>query len=245
VTHHPGHAPDAGPERARADRRAERLLVDAAERADLDPVAAIRSIDYLAAQIAVDRRAGTFEDWARSTVLDEHTGGPVLAAGVLEALGRLAGLPVDHPHANAGLVHTYGYLLSPVPTPYGAKRARWTDGRLAVALGQAPDHFRPWLIPAGDSLLDRVTRAVLPIATGSTTKHLVYSRTDPDGAGGTLVTQVWRAPASPAAALVYAHLLDRRCRLVTTFPVAGTADQLAELAALPATPHYNVVVEPC
>lgn len=228
-----------------ADVRADQDLADISAWAASAPARALDAIGYLGPQIAADREAGVFDDWACSSVVDENTGEPVLDAAVLEALGGIAGLEVRYPHANAGLVHAYGYLLSPAPTPYGPKRARWTDGALARALGHDPRHFRPWCTSAGDSLLRRVTASALPIALGLTTEHVLHRREDSDGRGGLLVTVVWRAPGSTAAALVYGHVRGGRCRLVTTFPVAATTHWLAELAALPAAPRYNVVVAGC
>ena len=239
----PQPAPGAAPEAPAAEgSAAEAHLAQVSAWADSDPARALDALDYVQAQLDLDRRTGQFDVWARSTVIDENTRRPVLAAAVLELLGAQAGVEVRYPHANAGLVHTYGYLLSPAATPYGPKRARWTRGELAQAFGHAPQHFHPWAIPAGDSLLARATACAMPVADGSRSEHVLHRRHDPDGDGGQLVTTVWRAPGAPGAALVYAHLVDGRYRLVTTFPVAGTAEQLAALAALPATPRYNVVV---
>lgn len=226
------------------DEDARRHLADVAHWAASAPSRAIDALGYLGAQLTSDRTAGRFDDWARSTVMDESTGAPVLSETVLRALGDLAGLEVRYPHANAGLVHVYGYLLSPVPTPYGPKRARWTDGTLARALGHSPQHFQPWRVPPGETLLGRVTASALPIARGDATQHVLLEREDPDGQGGLLRTVVWRDPGSESAALVYAHVTGR-CRLVTTFPVPATRAWLADLAALPSSPprpRYNVVV---
>lgn len=238
----PGPDPQPAPDAAPTADEAEAHLAQVSSWAASDPARALEELDYVRAQLDLDRRTGLFDVWASSTVIDENTRRPVLAAAVLELLGAQAGVEVHYPHANAGLVHTYGYLLSPAATPYGPKRARWTQGELAQAFGHAPQHFHPWAIPAGDSLLARATACAMPVADGSRSEHVLHRRHDPDGHGGLLVTTVWRAPGAASAALVYAHLVDDRYRLVTTFPVAGTAEQLAALAALPAEPRYNVVV---
>jgi hypothetical protein len=234
-----GGQPDAA-----IDDDARRQLADVATWAASAPDRAIDAIGYLDPQLAVDRASGQLADWARSTVVDENTGEPVLAATVLRALGDRAGIEVRYPTANAGLVHVYGYLLSPAPTPYGPKRARWTDGDLARALGHHPHHFQPWRVPAGESLLGRVTASALPIALGEATDHVLLAREDDDGRGGLLRTVVWRSPGAAAGALVYAHVTTR-CRLVTAFPVPATPEWLAGLAALPSSPpraRYNAVV---
>ncbi|MBU4213194.1 MAG: amino acid deaminase [Actinobacteria bacterium] len=229
---------------ASEDVRAEQHLAQVSTWTASDPVRALDALDYVRRQIAVDRRTGRFDDWARSTVVDENTGEPVLAAGVLESLGRLAGVEVRYPYANAGLAHTYGYLLSPAATPYGPKRARWTQGALAQAFGCDPHHFQPWRVPAGDSLLGRVTACALPVALGSRSEHVLHRRDDPDGYGGQLVTVIWRSPGASSAALVYSHVIDGRARLVTTFPVDAGVDSLTRVAGLPRVPRYNVAVGP-
>ena len=58
---------------------------------------------------------------------------PALAQLFAARLGTQAGLNYGH----AGLNHTYGYLLSPVPTEYGRKRHRWTSQEVAHTLGIA------------------------------------------------------------------------------------------------------------
>lgn len=229
---------------ASEDVRAEQHLAEASTWAASDPVRALDTLDYLRPQIAVDRLAGRFDDWARSTVVDENTREPVLAAAVLESLGRLAGVEVRYPYANAGLVHTYGYLLSPAATPYGTKRARWTQGALAQAFGCDPHHFQPWRVPAGDSLLGRVTACALPVALGSRSEHVLHRREDPDGHGGQLITVIWRSLGAGPAALVYSHVTDGRVRLVTTFPVDAGVDALTRFAGLAPAPRYNVAVDP-
>ncbi len=72
--------------------------------------------------------------WGSSTTTEKNG-----AASVPQALAQLfaarlsthAGLDYGH----AGLNHTYGYLLSPVPTKHGRKRHRWTSQEVAHTLG--------------------------------------------------------------------------------------------------------------
>jgi hypothetical protein len=228
-----------------ADRLA--ALVAAAERAPADPDAAIDALGWLAPQLAQDRADGTLAAWARSTVVDELTGSPVLDRAVLAALQVRAGQPVEFPGAHAGLAHVYGYLLSTAATPYGPKRARWTDGDLAVALGHDPRHLLPWHRPDARTLLGRVTDATLPLLTDPRGTGTLLHRDDPvPGTTDALRTVVHRAQGvgtTGAAALVYGLVGPAGVRLVTVFPVDASPDRLRELEALPPVPRYNVLLD--
>jgi len=58
---------------------------------------------------------------------------------ILNVIGRLAHCPVRQgKQYHAGLIHTYGYLLSNLKTQYGFKRKRWTNGNIEKALGLLP-----------------------------------------------------------------------------------------------------------
>lgn len=247
-----------------ADRTALAGLLAAAVRAPHDPAGAVDSLGWLGPQLAADRAAGAFDAWGASTLVDEITGAPVLGRAVADELHRRAGLPSSYPVGNAGLLHVYGYLLSTAVTPYGAKRDRWVDGALAVALGLGARDLLPWWSPDGSTLLARVTRTALPwltdgpppagapgvpgparLSDGSTSagpSSVILRRDDPDGAGGTLRTVV--LTTAGRSALVYGHLRGGRTLLVTTFPVAAGPAWLAALAAEPARPRYNVVARP-
>lgn len=225
-------------------------LVDAAGRAPADPDAAIDALGWLTPQLAQDRTDGTLAAWARSTVVDELTGSPVLDRAVLTALQVRAGQPVEFPGAHAGLAHVYGYLLSTAATPYGPKRARWTDGALAVALGHDPRHLLPWHRPDGRTLLGRVTEAALPLLADPGTAGTLLHRDDPaPGTTDALRTVVHRAqgvgPAEGAgpAVLVYGLVGPAGVRLVTVFPVDASPHRLRELGALPPVPRYNVLLD--
>ena len=72
--------------------------------------------------------------WGSSTTTEKNGSASVpqaLAQLFATRLGSHAGLDYGH----AGLNHTYGYLLSPVPTEFGRKRHRWTSQEVAHALG--------------------------------------------------------------------------------------------------------------
>lgn len=118
---------------------------------------ALSSADWLGEAIDADRAAGRFARWGRSTVIDENTESPLMPQALFDALHRRAHLEASWPVGNAGLLHTYGYLLSLVPTPFGLKRERWLGAGLSTALGLDAGHFIPWLGP--DTLLARATEA--------------------------------------------------------------------------------------
>jgi hypothetical protein len=72
--------------------------------------------------------------WGSSTTTEKNGSASVpqaLAQLFAARLGTHAGLDYGH----AGLNHTYGYLLSPVPTEFGRKRHRWTSQEVAHTLG--------------------------------------------------------------------------------------------------------------
>ena len=72
--------------------------------------------------------------WGSSTTTEKNGSASVpqaLAQLFATRLGSHAGLDYGH----AGLNHTYGYLLSPVPTEFGRKRHRWTSQEVAHTLG--------------------------------------------------------------------------------------------------------------
>jgi hypothetical protein len=96
---------------------------------------------------ADERRPGMLRLWGKSVNFDEHAKGVIVAPRVLEALGVKNG--------HAGLTHTYGYLFSDLPTPYGFKRARWVSGEIERGLGLPPGTFSP--VPKKGTLLSNVT----------------------------------------------------------------------------------------
>ncbi|MDS0199137.1 amino acid deaminase [Microbacterium imperiale] len=200
--------------------------------------AAWAAVPWLPRSIAADAASGLFSRWARSTIVDENVGAPVLTRAVFERLHRDAGLTADWPIGNAGLLHVYGYLLSTTPTPYGLKRERWLGGDLATALGLDDEAFLPW--PPGPTLLARVTAAALALLETAPVRC--------DERDGSF--RVALSAASGPAALVYARIgvsndpenVDpERVALVTTFPVADAAALLAGLDAEPDRVRWNAV----
>ncbi|GAB5402992.1 MAG: hypothetical protein Aurels2KO_12230 [Aureliella sp.] len=103
-----------------------------------------KQLPELSEQIERDRGSEALTLWATSLNFDENAQARITDCKLLNAIGRLARCPIrDGSAYHAGLLHTYGYLLSQVDTPYGKKHERWTSGALESGLG----------LPAG-SLLD-------------------------------------------------------------------------------------------
>jgi hypothetical protein len=206
------------------------------DRADLDRAAllsstragarsALDALPCVGAAIARDRESGLFAHWGRSTVIDDNTGTAVLPRALFAELHERAGVAAAWPHGNAGLVHTYGYLLSLEPTPYGLKRERWLGTALGARLGLSPDAFLPW--SSGPTLLARATTA----ATALLRSPAAASSGTVDGRESHLALSAARGPA----ALVYAVAPSPGTPplLVTMFPVDDAAAVLAEFDVEP------------
>lgn len=67
--------------------------------------------------------------WGESLNFDENAKATIVASGVIEAIlargGEKPPSGKEKRVVHAGLEHTYGYLFSTLPTPFGYKRARW------------------------------------------------------------------------------------------------------------------------
>ena len=165
-----------------------------------------------------------FAAWSQSSNIDAGAKQPVVKPELLQALGELAGQPVDMKNcvANAGLLHTYGYLLSNVKTPFGFKRARWTNGNLERGLGLPRGHLSPK--PRTGSLLSNLTGVFREERTGGFT--LTETMPEPGiTLNTTLINFVPEAQPQDgkgdSAALFYSCRVKDEMRFVTAFPVGG------------------------
>lgn len=201
-------------------------IEELARRAEVEPGSVLDECSWLGPAIDEDAAAHRFAVWGASTVVDEHTGTPVVTRGLFEALHERAGLRAAWPIGNAGLLHTYGYLLSTVPTPYGVKRERWLGGALADAFEVAAEAFVPWAHET--TLLARVTAVALPALD-----QPVRTAAGPGGERRLAVV----GAAGSSSAVVYGVA----GRLVTTFPVASIAGVLEEWDADPERLRWNAV----
>lgn len=89
----------------------------------------------IAKQIRQDGRSSWLDNWGHSLNVDEHEAAPIVDPKLLNVIGRLAQHPIrDGRSYHAGLIHTYGYLLSNLKTRFGYKRQRWLDGLIEQSL---------------------------------------------------------------------------------------------------------------
>ena len=212
---------------------------------------------HLAKQIRTDAKSSCFEFWGQSFNRDEHENCEIVDRKLLTVIGRLANHPVrDGCRYHAGLIHTYGYLLSNLKTRYGFKRDRWVDGAIEKALA----------IPQGtligkrddSTLLQNVTFLMVNIAfgrkkrlatasrfesvsgelEGSLFKGLIVDRIEETiklvgGDAIRLVTDIvrFRKKARIDCLVVYSYKLRNEQFLVTCFPAGiQNCDELIAIA---------------
>ncbi len=81
---------------------------------------------WISRQIVADStHRKLFSLWGRSCNFDENARKVIVDPAIVTVIGELAGHRMSGSAVHAGLLHTYGYLFSPIQTPYGAKRDRW------------------------------------------------------------------------------------------------------------------------
>lgn len=194
---------------------------------------ALASLDWLTAAVDADRTAGLFAQWGLSTVIDENTADEVIGRPLFDALHERAGLSAAWPIGNAGLLHTYGYLLSLAPTPYGLKRERWLGRELSAGLGLGAGHFLPWEGPR--TLLARATEAAtVLIASGGEFSWYALG-----GGRATRTVLSHEHDGSRALAYAVAPAPGTRPLLVTIFPVAQAETVRRDLDVASARLRWN------
>ena len=73
--------------------------------------------------------------WGRSLNHDENAHTQIVDSLVLRVIAELTGKRLSGRVMHAGLLHTYGYLLSTIETPYGKKRDRYLQPDISNGLG--------------------------------------------------------------------------------------------------------------
>jgi hypothetical protein len=126
------------------------------------PAELVRSLELDAADPALH------EAWGWSLNDDSGAKAEIVPLPVLRELAARFGVKLvsegGATRQHAGLIHTYGYLLSNLRTPFGYKRARWLSGVLDRGLGLPAGTLGPQ--PRGDTtLLSRVTFLLMRVAT--------------------------------------------------------------------------------
>jgi hypothetical protein len=214
------------------------------------------------------------EAWGRSQNFDEGPKAETVPQPILSALASGLGVAVEQRGSravvHAGLIHTYGYLLSNLRTSFGYKRARWVSGRIEAGLRLPKDSLSPAACAQGDQvtllsqltyLLMRVTLRDEPIAweswrprlEGRTTPALRALKIPatqsareaqllPSGDRIEWVTDLVTLPADPRGGrlLVYSRHSAEGVRLITAFPVEA---DFMERKNHPVRPRYNAWVD--
>lgn len=204
------------------------------------------------AQLARDAKVpALFAAWGDAVDYNQAPDGtfgtdPIVPLALSDELARRAGAaPRRDRVVHAGVQHTYGYVFSVLPTPYGFKRARWTGGTLDAALGLPQGTFAPvpaegtllgnatWLAgaiafrgePAGEALA-AIAPNVAPALRGLAIGELHVARLVETTGDVELRTDFVDLPhpsAGAAALLVYSVRAGGASRLVTMFPISAAA----------------------
>lgn len=188
--------------------------------------------------------------WWLSTVVDENTEQPTLHRETfrwIEQFHRPAPSstwPVSH----AGLLHTYGYLLSTAWTPFGWKGDRYLDGTLATLLGVGLDDLTPWA--DSGTVLSNLTTALDQMVASRPPEYLVVETgqlVGPSGDAdhGALRTRVYPPHDTLGERLLVYSIESSRThfeRYVTSFPIGNSGVEAMLDDALPRA-RFNIAAE--
>jgi hypothetical protein len=203
----------------------------------------------LLAQILADaERPERFAAWGQSSNLESDAARELVQPRLLSALCTLARIAQPTGFAaNAGLLHTYGYLLSNRRTPFGFKRQRWTQQVLETGLNLRPGLLSP--IPPEGTLLGNVTALCHSVWSSHSGTTLVEQ---PEGSSVRLLTRLIPfaqagARVAHAAALFHAWEDGDRRHFVTVFPVERAVmekleEQFRGGATAMVKPRFNAVI---
>ena len=114
-------------------------------------------------QLRADAGADYLDWWGQSLNVDEFEQALIVDPKILSTIGRIAKYPIrDGQRYHAGLIHTYGYLLSVLPTRYGYKRERWTSGVIESGFGLPRGVLSP--SPESGTLLKNASFVLMSLA---------------------------------------------------------------------------------
>lgn len=200
------------------------------------------------ARDGADRRL--LDRWWRSTVIDENTDQPVIARETFRWIEQFdkSARGMGWPVSNAGLLHTYGYLMSTAWTPYGWKGDRYFDGTLAALLGVDLDDLTPWA--RHGTVLANLTVALDRLMASSRPDYLVvetgrFAMASGDVVRGRLRTRIYpRNHTLSERLLVYTVAFSDTGteRYITSFPV-GSSGVEAILADEQPRSRFNIAGE--
>jgi hypothetical protein len=239
-----------------------------------------RHAPAVVAELARDAAApAMLATWGAALNYNQQAGGgysadPIVAPAVVDELTALAGATPRHERVvHAGVQHTYGYLFSVLPTPFGFKRARWVEPTVNDGLGLPAGTIAP--APVAGTLLANVTWLAGAIAFAGEPElaaaHSAPSLVAPEiqaldvaalrirrltetvQVGGRTVelrtdfVDLPHPTDATATWLIYSIRDDGHSRLVTAFPISAAARDKYESAPLgdgiPITTQYNAWVD--
>ncbi len=117
------------------ERIARKLVADSGK-GRIAPRAFREAAPTIAEQIVRDADSPLLQLWGKSRNFDEFARDVIVHPKLLTVIGALANVKIRDGRAyHAGLIHTYGYLFSWLPTPYGFKRERWLNHAIEDGLG--------------------------------------------------------------------------------------------------------------
>ena len=220
-----------------AEYRSLQSLGSMLERNTIDIEGVERAAPELIGALHADlARPDTLQLWGTSTTVDN--GEQQVPTPFIAYLAEQLGTPPDPARCHAGLVHTYGYLLSSVATPFGRKRHRWSSGEAAHALG-IPGRW-PLIDDGVLSNLTHTLTKVAPLGTsmpgragpaGLSALHEVRDHGVADGTRwrsrirvlGRIGSTDQSSPGGDELLLVYTVSVDDGPeRYITAFPVGHT-----------------------
>ena len=124
-----------------------RQIVD--QKKPCDPVLKA-SVPFIFEQFSKDQKAQEFLTlWGEAKNYDENAKAIIVDSKILQCLAEKLKLKNAVQPQNgfesvhAGLQHTYAYLFSNTPTPYGYKRARWTKDDIEKGFGLSKKALTP------------------------------------------------------------------------------------------------------
>lgn len=197
----------------------------------------------------MDTHAPWLELWGRSLNFDEYENKIIVDRKILNVIGRVAKTNIrQRHHYHAGFIHTYGYILSNLPTRFGLKRKRWIDGNIEKSLGLKTRLFNQK--GSESSFLQNVTylasrfcislpKSIQKQVASGISQPLVDFDFDAlhrdqiieqirlrNGSPLKLVTDIIRLPHPPCdSLLVFSHVYQKAHRLITLFPLTSPARQ--------------------
>ena len=214
------------------------------------------------------------EAWGLSQNFEESAGAEIVRRAILSLLAKNYGVQIEERGAksviHAGLIHTYGYLLSNLRTPFGFKRARWVSGRLEEGFSLPAQSLGPeaHTLSERSTLLSQVTylamriahqdqglewerwRARLEARATPELKSLVLPASERateiqrlrSGESIEWVTDLVSLPRDPRGGrlLVYSLRSQGVTRVITAFPVER---DFAQRKNSPVKPRYNAWVD--